>query len=261
MNKTQQSIGGGRFSVELFTCGSGEPLLFLHGAGGMFEPDPALEELGRDFRVIAPHLPGFGESTGAELIDNVIDAALFYHQLMDDLHLDSAFIVGHSMGGMLAAEVAALDVHRARKLVLVAPAGFWLEEHPIPDFFAADPKELPKLIFHDPNSPLAQAMMQMPEDREQMAQMYVERVKRMTMAGKFLWAIPDRGLKKRAYRISAPTLLVWGASDRLIPPVYAGEFKRHIRNCSEAIIPEAGHAVLHEQTRKFCDTVKQFLKG
>ena len=71
--------------------------------------------MGRDFKVIAPHLPGFGDSTGAELIDDVIDAALFYHQLMDDLHLDSAYIVGESMGGMLAAEVAALDMRRARK--------------------------------------------------------------------------------------------------------------------------------------------------
>ena len=258
--KTQQSIGGGRFSVEMFTYGSGEPLLFLHGAGGLFEPNPALEELGRDFKVIAPHLPGFGESTGAELIDDVIDAALFYHQLMDDMHLDSACIVGESMGGMLAAELAALDVHRARKLVLVAPAGFWLEEHPIPDFFATDPKELPALLFHDPASPLAQMMMKMPEDREQMAAMYVERVKRMTMAGKFLWPIPDRGLKKRAYRIAAPTLLVWGASDRLIPPVYASAFKRHIKNCTEVVIPEAGHAIALEQTQKFCAAVKRFLK-
>jgi len=258
--KTQQSVGGGRFSVEVFTYGSGEPLLFLHGAGGVFEPDPALEELGRDFKVIAPHLPGYGESTGGDQIDDVIDAALFYHQLMDELHLDSAYIVGHSMGGMLAAEVAALDVHRARKLVLVSSAGFWMEEHPIPDFFAADPKDLPALIFHDPNSPAAKAMTQIPEDRELMAQMYVERVKRMTMAGKFLWPIPDRGLKKRAYRISAPTLLLWGASDRLVPPVYMSVFKGHIRNCTEVQIPEAGHAVIQEQPQKFCAAVKRFLK-
>lgn len=258
--KSQERVGNGRFSVELFTYGSGEPLLFVHGLGGLFEPDPALEQLGRDFKVIAPHLPGFGESTGGELIDDVIDAALFYHQLMDDLHLDSAYIVGHSMGGMLAAEVAALDTHRARKLVLVAPAGFWLEEHPTPDFFATEPKELPALLFHDPNSPLAQAFTQMPEDREQMAQMYVERVKRMTMGGKFLWPIPDRGLKKRAYRIAAPTLLLWGASDRLIPPLYASVFKSHIRNCTEVQIPQAGHAVPYEQTQKFCEAVARFLK-
>src|SRR5581483_10221431 len=140
--KTHHKLRDGKWSVEMEVTGSGEPLLFIHGAGGLLGVDPFLEDLGRSFKVYAPHLPGYGESTGGELIDDVIDAALFYHQLMDDLRLDSAYIMGHSMGGMLAAELAALDVHRARKLVLVAPAGFWLEQHPIPDFFAADPKEL-----------------------------------------------------------------------------------------------------------------------
>ena len=60
--------------------------------------------------------------------------------------------------------------------------------------------------------------------------MYVERVKRFSTASKFLWPIPDRGLKKRAYRIKAPTLVLWGASDKLIPPVYAKEFSSRIKN-------------------------------
>ena len=103
------------------------------------------------------NFPGYGESTGSEHIDDVIDAALFYHELMDELKIPTANIVGHSMGGMLAAEVAALDVHRAKKLVLVAPAGFWIDEHPIPDLFAAQADEIAPLLFHDPNSPVAQA--------------------------------------------------------------------------------------------------------
>ena len=70
--------------------------------------------------------------------------------------------------------------------------------------------------------------------------MYVERVKRFSTASKFLWPIPDRGLKKRAYRIAAPTLVLWGASDKLIPPVYASEFKKHIRNSRVHMIKEAG---------------------
>src|SRR5262249_56908294 len=109
----------------------------------------------KDFKVYAPHFPGYGESTGNEHIDDVIDAALFYHQLMDELGIASANIVGHSMGGMLAAETAALCNHRARKLVLVAPAGLWLESNPIPDFFAADPTGNRALPFYDANSPLA----------------------------------------------------------------------------------------------------------
>src|SRR6266851_5548693 len=134
--KTFQKLRDGKISVEMEVCGSGEPLLFLHGAGGLMGVDPFLEELGKDFKVIAPSLPGYGESTGGDQIDDVIDAALFYHELMDELKIPSAYIAGHSMGGMIAAEVAALDIRRAKKLVLVSSAGFWLDEHPIPELFA-----------------------------------------------------------------------------------------------------------------------------
>jgi pimeloyl-ACP methyl ester carboxylesterase len=259
---TTQKVLDGKFSIEMQTFGSsGQALFFLHGAGGLMGIDPFLEELGRTFRVFAPHLPGYGESTGAEHIDDVIDAALFYHQLMDELGIESAHFVGHSMGGMLSAEIAALDIHRVKKLVLVSSAGFWFEETPIPDLFAAQLDEIPALIFHDPNSPMAQALGKIPEDFKALETMYVERVKRFAMASKFLWPIPDRGLKKRAYRIAAPTLLLWGESDRLVPPAYANEFKRHIRNSRIEIIKEAGHMVMYEQPERFVKVVTEFLNG
>src|SRR5579875_2530601 len=121
--KTQHRLRGGKLALEMQVYGGGEPLLFLHGAGGLQEDDPFLTRLGQHFKVYAPHLPGYGNSTGAELIEDVIDAALMYHQLMDELEIASAYILGHSMGGMLACEVAALDIHRARRLMLAAPAG------------------------------------------------------------------------------------------------------------------------------------------
>lgn len=259
--KTQHKLRDGKWSVEMEVTGSGEPLLFIHGAGGLLGVDPFLEDLGRSFKVYAPHLPGYGESTGGELIDDVIDAALFYHELMDDLGIASANIVGHSMGGMLAAEVAALDTRRAKKLVLVGPAGFWLEETPIPDLFAADLDDIPALLFHDPKSPLAQMMVTLPwDDQEALTAMFIERTKRFSTASKFLWPIPDRGLKKRAYRIAAPTLLVWGESDRTIPPAYAREFQSRIRNCRLATIREAGHMVMYEQPAEFVKVVTEFLQ-
>jgi pimeloyl-ACP methyl ester carboxylesterase len=255
-----QKIGGGRFEVEMQVCGSGAPLLYLHGAGGLLGTDPFLEELGKDFKVVAPHLPGYGESTGGELIEDVVDVCLFYHQLMDDLDMASAHIVGHSMGGMLAAELAALDVHRVKKLVLVCAAGLWLEEHPIPDPFAMDLPDLAAHLFHDRKSPLAQMFTTIPTDPQQLADMYVERTKRLTQASRFLWPIPDRGLKKRTWRIAAPTLVVWGESDRLIPPIYADEFTSRIRNSRGVTIKEAGHMVMYEQPRAFVKTVGDFLK-
>ncbi|HXW84609.1 MAG TPA: alpha/beta hydrolase, partial [Candidatus Binataceae bacterium] len=211
--------------------------------------------------VFAPHLPGYGESTGGEHLDDVIDIALFYHQLMDELGIPSANLLAHSMGGMIAAEVAALDPHRAKKLVLVGSAGFWLDEHPIPDLFAAQLNELGPLLFHDPNCPMAKMMTEVNlNDMKAFEAMYIERIKRFAMASKLLWPIPDRGLKKRAYRIQAPTLLVWGASDRLIPPVYAKEFQSRIKNTKLVTIPEAGHMAPFEQQEKFTRSVREFLK-
>ncbi|MGH7249235.1 MAG: alpha/beta fold hydrolase, partial [Pseudomonadota bacterium] len=258
--KTHQKLCDGKFSVEMEVTGRGEPLLFLHGAGGLTGADPFLEDLGRNFKVYAPHLPGYGESTGGEHLDDVIDAALFFHELMDELKIPSANLVGHSMGGMLAAEMAALCNHRAKRLVLAAPAGFWLDEHPIPDLFAAQLDEIAGLLFHDPKSPAAQLMTTIPTDFEALQTMYVERVKRLGIASKFLWPIPDRGLKKRAYRITSPTLLIWGESDKLIPKIYAREFSSRIRDCREHIIKAAGHMVPYEQPAEFCKTVRDFLK-
>ena len=260
--KTHQKLCDGKFSVEMEVTGKGEPLLFLHGEGGLTGADPFLEDLGRNFKVYAPHLPGYGESTGGEHIDDVIDAALFYHELMDELKIPSANIVGHSMGGMLAAEVAALDARRAKKLVLVGAAGLWLDNDPIPDLFSADLDDLPAMLFHDPKSPLAQMMIAMPwDDQELLTAMYVERTRRFSAASKFLWPIPDRGLKKRAYRITAPTLLLWGESDKVIPPVYAREFKKYIRNSRVHMIEKAGHMVMYEQPAEFDKVVTEFLKG
>jgi pimeloyl-ACP methyl ester carboxylesterase len=259
--KTTKELAGGKFSIEMWEFGSGDPLLFIHGAGGLMGVDPFLEELGKNFKVYAPHFPGYGESTGNEHIDDIIDAALFYHELMDDLKIPTANIVGHSMGGMMAAEIAALDNSRAKKLVLVSPAGMWLDEHPIPDLFAAPLTEVAPLMFHDPKSPMAVALTTIPTDFKALETMYVERVKRFATASKFLWPIPDRGLKKRAYRIKSPTLLLWGASDNLIKPIYSKEFVKRIPHAKEQSIKEAGHMLPYEQQAAFCTAVRDFLKG
>jgi len=259
--KDLRRIAGGKFTVELHTFGTGEPLLYMHGAGGLLGVDPFLEDLAHNFKVVAPHLPGYGESTGGEHIEDILDAVLFYHQLLDELGISSAHVVGHSMGGMLAAEFAAIDVHRVKKLVLVTPAGFWLEEHPIPDVFAMEPPELAEHLFHDPKSPLAQMFVAIPEDMKLLEEMYVERIKRFTQASKFLWPIPDRGLKRRAWRIAAQTLVLMGESDRLIPPVYANEFTSRIKNSRSVTLKEAGHMPMYEKPEEFVRTIREFIRG
>lgn len=259
--KEIRRIAGGRFTIETHMFGTGEPLLFLHGAGGLLGVDPFLEDLGHNFKVIAPHLPGFGESTGVEHIDDVFDIILCYHQLLDELGISSAHVVGHSLGGMIAAEFAALDVHRVKRLVLVTPAGFWLDDHPIPDIFAMELPDLAAHLFHDPTSPVAQMFTTVPEDLKLLEEMYVERVKRLTQASKLLWPIPDRGLKRRAWRIQAQTLVLTGESDKLIPPVYANEFTSRIKNSRALTLKEVAHMPMYEKPDEFVKTVREFLKG
>ena len=262
MRKTQTLLDG-KFDIEYESVGRGEPLLYLHGFSGLPAENPFLDQLGRDFQVIAPHLPGFGGSTGAELIDDVVDAALFYHQLMDELEIPAANIVGHSMGAMLAAEVAALDVHRARKLVLCAPMGLWLDEYPIPDLFATQPFELPSLLFHDPKSSVAQTMTGSSTLPSLLGAMSanIENTKRFGMASKFLYPLPYRGLAKRAYRIQAPTLVLTGTSDRLIPAPYGKAFTKVIPDAGEQSLVNCGHMMMYEAPSEFCKAVTQFLKA
>ena len=138
-------------SVHVYQGGSGPDLLFLHGAGGVLgAEDPFLLRLAESFTVHAPELPGYGESTGEELLEDMLDFTLHGWDCADALGLDRPHLVGHSMGGMIAAEMASVDNRRARSLALIAPAGVWLDEHPIPDIFATLPFDLPALLFHDP---------------------------------------------------------------------------------------------------------------
>jgi pimeloyl-ACP methyl ester carboxylesterase len=173
--------------------------------------------------------------------------------------LAQPYLVGHSLGGMIAAEVAAIAPDLASKLVLVAPVGLWLDDHPVMDFFTATPEELTTAIFHDPDSAIAKEMLIMPSDPEAQLEAVLERTKNLSATGKFLWPIPDKGLKKRIHRIVAPTLLLWGASDRLVPPTYGKAFLQRIDRARLTVFNGASHMLPFEKTDEFIDVVTDFL--
>jgi pimeloyl-ACP methyl ester carboxylesterase len=83
----------------------------------------------------------------------------------------------------------------------------------------------------------------------------------MGATGKFLWPIPDKGLRKRIHRVQTPTLVVWGKEDRLVPPVYAEEFARRIAGARVEIVDQAGHAPHLEQPDAVARLVRDFLSG
>lgn len=265
---------GGRTKIRVHEGGRGEPLLFLHGAGGLLPGDPFLAALSERFRVAAPLLPGYEDSEGAERLRSMLDFTLWAFDVVDALGWRQPLVVGHSMGGMIAAEMAALCPHDVTRLALLAPAGLWLDAHPIPDLFALLPFELPPLLFHDPafgaklmtggllmeggapGEPLDfAALLQRFEDSSFLQAFLLDQARRLGTAGKLLFPIPERGLAERLYRVTAQTLLIWGESDRLIVPAYADAFLRHLPEARLVRVARAGHMAPYEQTSAVVDAI------
>lgn len=246
----------GPIQARVLVAGSGDPVLFLHGAGGLIW-DPLLESLGEGHTVYAVEHPGGGESDALSHLPGIWELVLFYDELLDALGLDTVDLIGHSFGGMVAAELASNSPHRVRRLVLIAPIGFWRDDAPIPDIAGIPPGTLPGLVLADPESPIA-AMLAPPADDPQAL---FEAAMRMASILHFIWPIPDKGLERRIHRLRASTLLIWGAQDRLVDPVYAEEFTSRLRDVRLEIVQDAGHLPQMEQPAAVLDHVRAFLDG
>jgi pimeloyl-ACP methyl ester carboxylesterase len=240
--------------------GSGAPVVFLHSAGGLLRDNPFLDQLAQRYSVFAPEWPGYGESTGEELLEDMLDFALHGWDLVDALGLRQPHLVGHSMGGMIAAEMACLAPRDLGKLVLVGAAGLWMDERPIPDLFAMLPHQIADILFADPQK--GQALLTGGADltdMEALKEFYVASQRRLAMAGKILFPIPNRRLAKRLYRLTAETLVLWGAADRLMVPAYAERWKSLIPNARVVTVDGAGHMLPYEQPEAFVRAVGGFL--
>jgi pimeloyl-ACP methyl ester carboxylesterase len=240
--------------------GSGAPIVFFHGAGGLLRDNPYLDGLAQRYHVYAPEWPGYGDSTGEELLEDMLDFALHGWDLVDALGLSRPHLAGHSMGGMIAAEMACLAPRDLGKLALVAPAGLWMDEHPIPDIFAMLPYQIAEALFHDPAK--GQALLTGGadlSDMEALREFYIGSQRRLSMAGKILFPIPNRRLSKRLYRLTAPTLVVWGAADKLIVPAYAERWKAMIPAARVVTVENAGHMLPYEQPEALVRALGDFL--
>lgn len=239
----------GRYQVRVYQAGRGPDLLFLHGAGGLLANDPFLARLAERYRVTAPLLPGYEDSEGGENLRTMLDFTLFGFDCWEALELNDPILVGHSMGGMIAAEMAAVAATTVRRLVLIAAAGLWIDDQPIPDLFAKLPFELPELLFHDPAKYAGMLSAGGDfNDPEFLTEFLVGNARRLGTAGKILFPIPERGLAERLYRVRARTRIVWGASDKLIPLVYGHRFAELIAGSELDVVDKAGHMVLYENT-------------
>ena len=242
--------------------GSGPPVVFFHGAGGLAPTEPLLELLGGDYTVHAAEWPGFGDEPTEGHIEDMLDFALHGWDLVEAMGLAEArpHLIGHSMGGMIAAEMAAINPRGLDKLVLVAAAGLWLDAVPIPDIFAMLPFELADVLFADPKA--GEAFLAGGAnfaDDEALKQFLVTNARRLGTAGKILFPVPNRRLSKRLYRVANPVLALWGKQDKLIPPVYADRYAELLPDARVVLIEGAGHMLPYEQPAAAAQAVLGFL--
>lgn len=240
-------------------AGSGPPLVFMHGAGGL-RWDEFLDDLAQQFTVYAPAHPGTeGDPDEVRKIRDLWDLVLYYYELFDKLGLEAPAVIGHSFGGMVAAEVASTIPHRVSKLVLLAPIGFWLDDHPVQDWMGMAPEKLNSLVFYDPDGPLAKEMTALPEEKGARDAAVVKATWALACTGAFVWPLPDKGLKRRIHRATAPALIVWGKQDRLVPPAYAQEFASKLKDARVELIDKAAHVPQLEQRKEVSSLVTNFL--
>lgn len=234
--------------VQVLEGGKGEDIVVLHDAGGFNAEHPFLLALAEHYRVHAPLLPGYGDSAEAPNIRDMLDIALHTFDVVEALELRRPMLIGCSLGGMIAAEMAAIAPHDIDRLVLIDAAGLWLDAYPVPDLFALMPHEVPEVLFHDVDKGVKILTRGGDiEDPDFLIPYLINYARTFGMVGKFLFPIPERGLKDRLYRIKARTRLIWGASDKMFPLPYANGFKAGIRGADLVVIPEAGHLPHLEQ--------------
>ncbi len=242
-------------TVDVVRKGSGPQLFMLHGGGGPVAEMPFADKLAESFEVIAPVHPGFNGSPIPEHFDDMQDLVYLYRDLMDALDLDDAIMMGFSMGGWAATELAVMSTARISKLILVDSVGVKIggrEDRDVADVFATPPDELARLTWHDPSK--APNPMEMADADLEMMQ------SNRVALGLYTWQpyMHNPKLPHRLHRIDVPTLLIWGESDGLVTPAYGRAFCGMIPGAEMIVIPEAGHAPQVEQPDAFVGHVMSF---
>ena len=255
------AVWNNRVPIRVHVSGSGPAVVFFHGPWGLTQ-GPFLEALARQFTVYAPEHPGTtpGEPDAIQQVDHLWDLVLCYDELLEQLRLPEVMLAGHSFGAMVACEVAAHRPARVKRLALIDPIGLWREDAPVVNWMLLGAADMTAHVFHQPDGPAAKALFAIPEEIEASALARTRLTWAMGSTGKFIWPIPDKGLKKRIHRITAPTLLVWGEHDRLVPRAYAKEFAGRLTDSRLEVVAGAGHAPHLEQPEATARVVQAFLK-
>ena len=223
----------------VWRMGSGPKLGFIAGFGGLPRWIPFLDRLAARRTVIVPSLPGFPGALGHNVLDNHLDWVLAVRQLLIAAELDGADLAGSSVGSSFAAEMAAIWPGTVRRLALIAPFGLFDAQDPPTDPWAQRGDAVAALLCGEPDN---WERLKAPPAGANSPEWQIEQVRANEAAARAFWPLGNTRLAKRLPLITAPTLLIWGDQDRIMPRSYAARIAGAITGPTKTtVIPAAGH--------------------
>lgn len=254
MSPTESQLDLNDCRVKLLRAGQGAPLLVLRGTDASDGWRPYLDELARRFDVIVPEHPGFGGQPKPKWLDRIADYSNFYLDLLDRLDVNGVHLVGHGMGGWIAAELATRDTRRLASLALVDAQGLWLDGVETLDTFLCSEEKAVADLFHDAQLAEAEIARRLTPESEDI------RLNNQVVIAQTTWQPRgyDPHLRKWLHRIDVPTLIVWGAEDRLLPLAYAQEWGRLIPGAKVEVFADCGHVPPIEKPAEFVAAITNF---
>ena len=244
--------------LEAVRRGSGQPLVLLHGFQTIDPQAPFLDRLARHAEVIAPSHPGFGRSPRPDDFRTVYDLVQLYVQMLEHLSHGDVSLMGFSFGGWLAAEVALKAGRRIRRLILVDALGIKVSDRETPDIcdvFNTHPSEVIRRSWHDPDK-------WAPNYDEMTDEALVQRARNWEALCRYGWHpyMHNPQLKRWLRCIQSPTLVLWGASDRIVTPAYGRAYADLIPGARFESIANAGHHPEIEQPAALAEHVIAFMQ-
>ncbi len=249
-------FGDSPVTVQIAEYGAGDPVLILHGGAGPTSVDAFAQRLADEFgvRVIVPTHPGFAGTERQPGVDSIPDLAALYEALLGDLGVDGVLVIGNSIGGWIAAELAARGTPRVDRLILVDAVGLEVEGHPVVDFFALDFDQLAVLSYADPERFRIDPAALPPAAQSAMA---ASRAALRDYAGT---TMVDATLGHRLSGIRRPTLVVWGDHDRVVDPEVGRAYAAAIPDARLVVMSGTGHLPQLESPDALLDLVRAFVQ-
>ncbi|TDD79550.1 alpha/beta hydrolase [Actinomadura darangshiensis] len=252
---TLRTAQSGPVEISVTEHGSGRPFLLLHGGAGPRSVTGFADLLAesRDARVLVPAHPGFGGTPRPEPLRTIRQLAAVYAELLDELDLRDVTVVGNSIGGWIAAELALLGSPRVSGTVLVDAVGIDVPGHPVADFFNLTFPQVTALSYHDPERFAVDPAALPPAARAEMA---ANRAALAVYAGRP--SMIDPGLRARLADITVPALVLWGEADRIADPDYGRAYAAAIPSARFHLLTATGHLPQIETPDPLIDEIWAF---